>query len=296
MAKSESGTSTCPESLHSTTLDARGCRQGPPTGEGVTRRCLDTNFYAAGHKIDSGSAWVRDRDGVRRRVVSGHSRVGDGVHVLGLSPGTRLWLGDGTTALFDPAYSRGRRGRSGPMTLGGPAARRVGENSRTVTRLLRHVTLTGMDAAGWVAVDTLAAACGLSAPEIIECVLADTKGRLETYDSYIRACQGHRAGGLVRAAALEASWEEVTSPGTLYHGTRTTNVAGIVAEGLLAGVRTHVHLAASRAALAGTRGRDEATIEVDAQVLARHGEKLWRAGNGVILARRVGPTALRPAP
>src|SRR5687767_7488065 len=117
--------------------------------------------------------------------------------------------------------------------------------SKFVSLVLRHdpgLIGLALDANGWANVDELlsrAAAHGtpLTAAELAEIVETNEKKRfdLDAGLNRIRANQGHSI-----AVDLELAPSE--PPEQLFHGTAGKNRSSILAQGLIRGVRQHVHL------------------------------------------------------
>jgi putative RNA 2'-phosphotransferase len=163
--------------------------------------------------------------------------------------------------------------------------------SKRLSWLLRHgATETGleMDAAGWADVEDVRRALHMSRDALEAAVRDNSKSRLELRGKRIRACQGHSLAGMpVTREALEASWERVEDDAPVWHGTRVAALDGIAREGILAGERTHVHLAEAVDSTVGKRSAVDVMIEVSPARLRAQGIDLHRSPNGVILARHV---------
>ena len=168
---------------------------------------------------------------------------------------------------------------------------RISEASKKLSWLLRHGALEEgipMDAAGWVPVEHVLRAVGMSRPELERVVLENNKSRLQLVDDRIRASQGHSREGMpVTLEALEASWELHTRAESIWHGTNVGAAAGIGREGILPGGRTHVHLAEATDSRVGKRAEVHMMIEVSPERLQTQGVHVYRSPNGVILCRRV---------
>jgi putative RNA 2'-phosphotransferase len=173
--------------------------------------------------------------------------------------------------------------------------RRVERDSRRLSWLLRHgarnANLT-MDSAGWASVSDVLAVLGMTRDALDRAVVENDKGRLQLDGQRIRACQGHSTDGVpVQLEALEGSWERVEAT-TLWHGTSLNALRGIAQAGINAGTRTHVHLADHVDSKVGKRSNVDALLEIDATCLAATGIHVFRAPNGVLLARHVPATAI----
>ncbi len=163
--------------------------------------------------------------------------------------------------------------------------------SRALSALLRHrageAGLT-MDAAGWAPVEEVLRVVGISAEALEGVVRDNNKSRLELDDGCIRACQGHSLAGMpVTLEALEASWTEDLRTELIWHGTTPEAAESIAREGLLPGQRTHVHLAEATDSKVGKRAGVAVLLGVDPGALRGRGLRVFRSGNGVLLARRV---------
>jgi putative RNA 2'-phosphotransferase len=174
--------------------------------------------------------------------------------------------------------------------------------SKRLSWLLRHgagESGLAMDEAGWSEVDDVLRVLAVTRAELDLAVSQNDKGRLIVAGSGIRACQGHSLEGMpVTREALEASWEVFYPDGPLWHGTRTVAIDGIAGEGIVAGQRSHVHLAAGPDSHVGKRSSVDFLIEVSPARLNDAGIGIFLAPNGVVLARRVPAeaiTGLRPA-
>lgn len=168
--------------------------------------------------------------------------------------------------------------------------------SHKLSWLLRHGAHEAgldMDAAGWADLGDVLRVLGMSRATLEQAVRENNKARYEVRGGRIRACQGHSLAGMpVTPEALEASWERWTGDGPVWHGTRIAAVASIAREGILAGERTHVHLAEAIDSTVGKRANVDVMLEVSPARLAAAGIGLFVSPNGVILARRVPPSAI----
>jgi putative RNA 2'-phosphotransferase len=105
--------------------------------------------------------------------------------------------------------------------------------------------------------------------------------------------QGHSDGAPVTREGLEASWEVVLADAPVVHGTTLTAAKVILqGEGLLSAARSHVHLAPSTDSVVGKRRDVQVFLVVSPPRLRSVGGVLWRAPNGVLLARAVPRSAL----
>eukprot|EP01035_Chromulina_nebulosa_P045533 gene45533-biopygen31446 len=119
------------------------------------------------------------------------------------------------------------------------------KTSKALSYWLRHAPEAGgltLDHAGWTNTDAVLAAlhkAGLpGTPADLERVVAESdKNRFELAPSgdRIRARQGH-------SVEVEGDWQQAAPPRLLYHGTVDRFLDAIMAEGLVAKSRHHVHL------------------------------------------------------
>jgi putative RNA 2'-phosphotransferase len=169
--------------------------------------------------------------------------------------------------------------------------------SRFLSLVLRHrperVGIE-LDAAGWVAVEELVAACRrhgveLDAALLAELVRESDKQRFVLSDDgrRIRAQQGH-------SVPVDLGYAPAAPPETLFHGTVEKFLASIRARGLLAGSRHHVHLSPDRetAVRVGSRRGRPVVLLVRAAEMAAAGFSFSQSGNGVWLTERVPPEYL----
>jgi putative RNA 2'-phosphotransferase len=136
-------------------------------------------------------------------------------------------------------------------------------SSKFLSLVLRHqpqlIGIT-LDAAGWVAVDALLAACAahgkpLSRAQLDALVRDSDKQRfaLSADGAQIRANQGH-------SVAVELDLPPSVPPAMLLHGTFPGVLDAIRAEGLRKGSRHHVHLSADLTTATKVGGRRGAPI------------------------------------
>ncbi|MEW2520703.1 RNA 2'-phosphotransferase [Actinacidiphila alni] len=172
--------------------------------------------------------------------------------------------------------------------------------SKFLSMVLRHnpdaVGIT-LDAAGWVEVDVLLAACAakgrrISRADLDHVVATNNKKRFAYSEDgrRIRASQGH-------SVTVELGLEAVEPPEVLYHGTAARTLPLILAEGLRPMSRQDVHLSADRetAVRVGARHGRPVVLVVDARGLAAEGHVFRVSANGVWLTDRVPPERLRQA-
>lgn len=166
--------------------------------------------------------------------------------------------------------------------------------SKKLSAILRHQALTlglSIDGAGWVPLDELLDYTGWERAFLERIVADNNKSRFEIVGEQIRAVQGHSMGA-VDLDVLEASWEVWTGEEPVWHGTRRAVEAVIRREGLTPQTRSHVHLAPSKTSVVGKRAGVEILLEVRPALVRAAGYRLYRAPNGVILARFIPPDAI----
>lgn len=151
-----------------------------------------------------------------------------------------------------------------------------------------------LEPGGWVAVETLLAACArkqrpISRAELEEVVRTSDKQRFafDAAKTKIRANQGH-------SVDVDLQLTPAAPPPVLYHGTAEGSVAAILREGLSKMQRHHVHLSADAvtAHKVGARHGRPAVLRVDAAAMAAAGIVFYRAANGVWLVEHVPPAYL----
>ena len=99
----------------------------------------------------------------------------------------------------------------------------------------------------------------------------------------IRANQGH-------TIQVDVQMTEAQPPAILYHGTVTSSLKSILADGLLPMKRLHVHLSedVDTAGIVGNRRKGGATIlKIDAAGMHEAGHKFYLSANGVWLTDAV---------
>lgn len=148
-----------------------------------------------------------------------------------------------------------------------------------------------LDRNGWVSVDALAAASGISL-EVISAVVASNDKQRFSFSpdgKLIRANQGHS----VQNVDLELS--PVAPPNMLFHGTVARYLESIKKDGLQRMSRQHVHLSESvdTAQAVGARRGVPIVLEVDSKLMQEEDYIFFRSTNGVWLTDRVPPQFLR---
>jgi putative RNA 2'-phosphotransferase len=168
--------------------------------------------------------------------------------------------------------------------------------SKRLAFVLRHDPGSAglvLDPNGWVHVDVLLAALGMTRAALDAVVESNDKRRYAIRPGpdgkdQIRASQGH-------SVTVDLALTPVPPPDVLFHGTSAGAVASIRSRGLLAGRRHHVHLSADRpTALRVGRRRSGpvALLAVDAAAMAGAGHAFYVSDNGVWLTAHVPPEFL----
>jgi putative RNA 2'-phosphotransferase len=169
--------------------------------------------------------------------------------------------------------------------------------SRFLSYVLRHdpaaIGLT-LDEGGWIEVDALLAAMArhdrpISRDSLDALVAGTDKRRFQLRGDRIRAAQGH-------SIPIDLQLDPVVPPATLYHGTVARFLPSILANGLMPGRRSHVHLSADRqtAATVGARRGQPVVLRIAAADMHQHGHVFYQAANGGWLTARVPPEWISP--
>ncbi|MEA9709088.1 RNA 2'-phosphotransferase [Xanthomonas campestris] len=173
--------------------------------------------------------------------------------------------------------------------------------SKFLSFVLRHepqaigVTL---DPDGWAEIDAVIAGAQAHGTvldlELIQAVVAGSDKKrfaLSANGRQIRAVQGHST------PTVALQFEAKVPPEVLYHGTATRFLKAILAEGLRAGQRHHVHLSdnTQTAASVGQRYGEPVVLQIDAGRMHRDGMSFFQADNGVWLTTHV-PAAYVASP
>ena len=175
---------------------------------------------------------------------------------------------------------------------------RMKKKSHRLSWLLRHganEVHLAMDSAGFAPVDDVLRHASLTRAELDQVIEENNKSRYElSVDGLrVRACQGHSLEGTpVTREGLEGTWALVVDDALVFHGTNVTAARSILAEGITAAARTHVHLAESEGAKVGKRANVDVLLAVSPAKLRGHGVQIHRAPNGVLLARHVPAEAI----
>jgi putative RNA 2'-phosphotransferase len=169
--------------------------------------------------------------------------------------------------------------------------------SKLLSYVLRHRPDSiglALDAHGWAAVDDLLARLGAAGHAVdralLERVVADNdKQRFAFNEDRTRICasQGH-------SVKVDLALVPAEPPPVLYHGTASRFMKSILAEGLRASGRHHVHLSADvdTARRVGARHGFPAILRVDAQRMRADGLVFYCSDNGVWLTDTVLPRYL----
>ncbi|MBL8682125.1 MAG: RNA 2'-phosphotransferase [Myxococcales bacterium] len=173
--------------------------------------------------------------------------------------------------------------------------RTIVQASKKLSWLLRHGAAeagVALDSEGWADIAKVLSALRMPRAHFDAAVSQNNKKRFEVDGDRVRACQGHSAG-VVSQDAVESSWVELAqADGTIWHGTNLEVIDQIAKEGLLPVSRTHVHLAEHTNSTVGKRANVDVLLGVSIAAMRAAGEPLWKSPNGVILARRVPPSAI----
>ncbi|MET8833809.1 RNA 2'-phosphotransferase [Micromonospora sp. NPDC004540] len=168
--------------------------------------------------------------------------------------------------------------------------------SKRMSLALRHRPerfRLALDRAGWVPVEDLLAALGISRADLDAVVAGNDKQRFAVERGpdgvdRIRASQGH-------SVPVDLGLTPATPPDRLFHGTSEAVLPAIRVEGLRRGRRHHVHLSpdVETAHRVGTRrGGAVVILTVDAAAMAGNGFVFYRSANGVWLTDTVPPAYL----
>jgi putative RNA 2'-phosphotransferase len=170
--------------------------------------------------------------------------------------------------------------------------------SKLLSYVLRHrpdsIDLA-LDAHGWADVGELLLRLEAAGKRVdralLERVVADNDKQRFAFNedkTRIRASQGHSIG-------VDLQLREAEPPAVLYHGTASRFLKSILASGLRAGARQHVHLSsdAQTAMRVGARHGFPAVLKVDAARMLADGIVFYQSDNGVWLTGDVRPGYLR---
>jgi putative RNA 2'-phosphotransferase len=172
--------------------------------------------------------------------------------------------------------------------------------SKLLSYVLRHRPDSiglALDIHGWAVVDDLLAHLGASGHALdralLERVVAGNDKQRFAFSAdrtRIRASQGH-------SVAVDLALVPAAPPDLLYHGTASRFLKSILATGLRAAGRHHVHLSADAgtARRVGARHGFPAVLRVDAARMRADGIVFYRSDNGVWLTETVLPRYLAMA-
>ncbi len=174
--------------------------------------------------------------------------------------------------------------------------KRIKKLSHRMSYVLRHGAGklgVPMDPAGWVLVVDLLHHVRADLAELSAVVEGNNKARFEVDGEHIRASQGHSLDGMpVTLKALERSWDRYEGHDVVWHGTNLQALGAILEEGIVAGRRSHVHLAAELDSTVGKRANVAVMLAISAAELRGRGYELFVSSNGVILTRYVPPSCI----
>ena len=169
--------------------------------------------------------------------------------------------------------------------------------SKLLSYVLRHrpdsIGLV-LDAHGWADVGELLACLAAHGKPVdralLESVVAENDKQRFAFSvdrTRIRASQGH-------SIAVDLQLRAAEPPAVLYHGTASRFLKAILASGLRAGARHHVHLSADRqtAMRVGARHGFPAVLAIDAARMRADGIAFYQSDNGVWLTAEVKPKYL----
>jgi putative RNA 2'-phosphotransferase len=173
----------------------------------------------------------------------------------------------------------------------------LARKSKELSWLLRHGAREmglAMDSAGFALIGEVLRMTGLSREAFDEVVAENNKSRYEVRGKQVRAVQGHSLEGTpVTLDGLESSWDEVLDDAPLYHGTSVVAARAILSgEGIHSAARTHVHLAAAVDSTVGKRAGVDVLLVISPARLRASGLRIFRAPNGVLLARAIPAATL----
>lgn len=169
----------------------------------------------------------------------------------------------------------------------------LNEISRFLSYVLRHcpeaISLT-LDSQGWANIDELIQKAKankhvFTRAQLNDAVTTNDKQRFAfSLDGQsIRAVQGHSN------KQVQVRYDARQPPNVLYHGTASRFLGRILAQGLVAGSRHHVHLSAdqSTAVKVGERHGAPVVLTIRARDMHQEGLVFYKADNGVWLTDSV---------
>lgn len=160
----------------------------------------------------------------------------------------------------------------------------ITEEGKRLAYLLRHDKEYRFDKHGWRDVSDLVSNHGYTMELLDEIVETNNKKRYEysTDKKKIRARQGHSVN-------VDVELKEQVPPDVLFHGTSETASKFITKEGIVNGMRLHVHLSVNEetAISVGKRHGKPAVLMVDSKRMSEDGVKFFLSNNGVWLTEFV---------
>jgi putative RNA 2'-phosphotransferase len=178
---------------------------------------------------------------------------------------------------------------------------RLKSYSKFLSKHLRHSPEAiglSLEVGGWVSVTDLLSACAKFGMPIDGDILrlivsANDKQRFgfDASQTRIRANQGH-------SVAIDLQLPEVEPPALLYHGTARQSVVAILASGIEARSRHHVHLSTDQATArnVGQRHGQPVVLLVQAGEMWRNNYVFYCSDNGVWLTEQVPSQFLSVVP
>ena len=165
--------------------------------------------------------------------------------------------------------------------------------SRAMSWSLRHDATLVTDPLGWVgreALEERLPAQRRALPRVVDVVRAPTETRfhLSEDEEFVRAGYGHSVG-------VDMEGTVGAPPSILHHGTSESAVPSILRFGLMPMRRDYVHLVddSDWATRIGSRHGAPAVVGVDTGEAQRRGVRFFNVSEGMWLASRVPPEALR---
>lgn len=173
----------------------------------------------------------------------------------------------------------------------------MSRQSKFLSLVLRHkpeeIDLT-LDSQGWARIDDLLKALkkagrGMTRADL-DILVADNDKKRFTFSEdgrRIRAAQGH-------SIPIDLNLTPTQPPEFLYHGTASSSLDSIFANGLVPGKRQHVHLSLDpqTATRVGQRHGKPVVLRINTGQMANDGHVFLKADNGVWLTAHVPSTYL----
>lgn len=167
--------------------------------------------------------------------------------------------------------------------------------SKFLSYVLRHQPESiglSLDKNGWASVAEILknASQPLSLEELKQVVENNDKQRFSFNDdlTLIKANQGH-------SVKIALTFQQITPPDTLYHGTAQHFLKSIQQQGLIKGKRHHVHLSKDiqTASKVGKRHGQLVILSIDTKAMHEAGYPFYLSDNGVYLVEEVPPCYFR---